>query len=268
MEGTASSINYLKEMPVNVRYGEVGANGLVTLSSLGNWLQEAAGLSADELGFGERALSPHGLTWILMRMILHIDRLPTLKESLVIATWPSKFSHFGYRGYKIFDGERRCIVHGGSAWSVMDLATRSLSPLPGELTSQYPEEASACDDFSCRAIPKLRGGQACTGLIRVRKDDLDINGHVNNTKYLAWIMENLPFDQAADRASAAFPRMVDISFRAECHPGDELEASSAVAEHVEFAPSMENAPSYAACVLHSVTRIADNSNVCRALSAW
>ncbi len=263
MDGSAcNDIMNLREMPLTVRYGEVGANGFVTLSSLGNWLQEAAGLSADELGFGAGALFPYGLTWILMRMILHIERLPSMQEPLVIATWPSKFSHFGYRGYRIYDSERRCIVHGGSAWSVMDLATRTLAPLPEQLTAHYPEAPSACDDFSCRAIPKLRGGQACTGLIRVRRDDLDINGHVNNTKYLAWIMEKLPFGQAA------FPRMVDISFRAECHPDDELEVSSMVAGHDEIAPAVKDATSSVQYVLHSVTRLADGSNVCRALSAW
>ena len=263
MDGTAcNDIRYLREMPLTVRYGEVGANGFVTLSSLGTWLQEAAGLSADELGFGAGALSPYGLTWILMRMILHIDRLPSLEESLVVATWPSKFSHFGYRGYMIFDSERRCIVHGGSAWSVMDLATRSLSALPAELTAHYPEAASACDDFSCRAIPKMRGDLACSSIIRVRKDDLDINGHVNNTKYLAWIMEELPFDQAA------FPRMVDISFRAECLPGDELEASCMVADSGVIAPSLQETPTSVNYVLHSMTRHADSCNVCRALSAW
>ena len=36
-----------------VRYGEIGENGVATLAALGNWLQEAAGLSADSLGFGE-----------------------------------------------------------------------------------------------------------------------------------------------------------------------------------------------------------------------
>ncbi|MBQ3892466.1 MAG: acyl-[acyl-carrier-protein] thioesterase [Desulfovibrio sp.] len=262
MDGTAcNDIRYLKEMPVTVRYGEVGANGFATLSSLGNWLQEAAGLSADELGFGAGALSPYGLTWILMRMILHIERLPSLEESLVIATWPSRFSHFGYRGYKIFDSERRCIVHGGSAWSVMDLAARSLSSLPEELTARYPEAPSGCDEFSCRAIPKMRSAE-CTSRIRVRKDDLDINGHVNNTKYLAWIMEKLPF------AQAVFPRMVDISFRAECLPEDELDASCMVADHGEIAPAMPEGPPAVKYVLHSVTRISDNSNVCRALSAW
>ena len=97
-----------------VRYGEIGENGVTTLAALGNWLQEAAGLSADTLGFGESDLLRYGVTWILTRLVLRIDRLPRAGERLRVHTWPSTADKLAHRGYEIFDTEGRLIVSGGS----------------------------------------------------------------------------------------------------------------------------------------------------------
>ena len=55
---------------MTVRYSDVGADGLARLAAVGNWLQEAAGRSADLLHFGEADLLRRGLTWVLVRQRL------------------------------------------------------------------------------------------------------------------------------------------------------------------------------------------------------
>ena len=112
------------DLTFQVRYGEIGENGVATLAALGNWLQEAAGLSADSLGFGESELLHSHVTWILTRLVLRIARLPRAGESLRVHTWPSTAEKLAHRGYEVFDGEGRLIVSGGSAWTAMDLSSR------------------------------------------------------------------------------------------------------------------------------------------------
>ena len=75
------------DLTFQVRYGEIGENGVATLAALGNWLQEAAGLSADSLGFGESELLHSNVTWILTRLVLRIARLPRAGEALRVHTW-------------------------------------------------------------------------------------------------------------------------------------------------------------------------------------
>ncbi len=60
------------------------------------------------------------------------------------------------------------------------------------------ERLSMPDDFHEKSAKKFT----------VRKSDLDINNHVNNIRYIEWILEVLPADQPV--------RKLDIAFRAEC----------------------------------------------------
>lgn len=262
---TAAPVELAYDLPLNVRYGEVGADGVATLSSLANWLQEAAGQSASSLGFGEETLASLGLTWILTRLVLRIRRLPTACEAIRVHTWPSLLDRFGYRGYEVFDASDQRIISGGSAWSIMDLAARRLTPVPPELSAVYPRHARPCDAFTCRVLPRLAGDADNRARLRVRRDDLDINGHVNNAHYLSWLLE--PFAPRAEQARV--PALVDLGFRAECFPGEELVSLSGASDDAEGGDVFG---SPAPCrLVHAIRRVSGESggeDVCRAVTWW
>lgn len=253
-----------------VRYGEIGENGVATLSALGNWLQEAAGLSADSLGFGENDMLPLGVTWIMNRLVLRIDRLPRAGEELRVHTWPSTLDRFGYRGYEVYDAEGKLIVSGGSMWSVMNVEDHSLAAIPEDIQRVYPADPRPCEAFSCRVIPRLKAEAPSSCLLRVRRDDLDINGHVNNTRYLAWLMETLPPAPAlaSNWAEPLTPRLLDVTFRAECFPQEELECLSAPAPAPASAPTEVLGKEVPVTLLHTIRRLSDDTEVCRALTMW
>ena len=258
------------DLRLSVRYGEIGENGVVTLSSLANWLQEAAGRNADNLGFGEEELLPYGLTWVLTRLVLRMARLPRAGEELRIHTWPSTLDRFGHRGYEIYDCSERLIASGGSAWSVMDIAGRAMAQLPEELIPRYPSAPRPCDAFGCRVIPRLKPELAEGCPLRVRRDDLDINGHVNNTRYLAWILETLPPAPALSHGwkEPLMPKLVDITFRAESFPKDDLMCLCAPSAPPSDAPSDVFGLPAPCARLHSIRRESDRKEVCRALTLW
>lgn len=252
------------DLPLNVRYGEVGADGVATLSSLANWLQEAAGQSASSLGFGEETLAGMGLTWILTRLVLRIRRLPTSCEAIRIHTWPSSLDRFGYRGYEVFDASDRLIISGGSAWSIMDLAARRLAPVPPELAAVYPRNPRPCDAFTCRVLPRLTGGDERQARLRVRRDDLDINGHVNNAHYLSWLLE--PF--VLRPGQAVVPALIDLGFRAECFPGEDLICLGGTADGEHTEVFGEPAPIRLIQAIRRVKEEGDDEDVCRAVTLW
>ena len=262
MTDTSSYADYGCDVSFTVRYGEAGGNGLASLSSVGNWLQEAASESAEQLGFGASALFPRGLTWILNRLALHIRRLPAAGESLTVHTWPSILDRFGHRGYEIFDAAGSLIISGSSSWSVLELASRTLVPIPSDLTAFYPENPRPLAPFSFKVMPRLKSRESGTPII-VRKDDLDINGHVNNTRYLAWILEAFP----EEHISSDFPRLIDITFRSECFPQEHV---ASTAEEIPLTESMGSiipgCPINAAYA-HAI-RKEDGSDACRAVTLW
>lgn len=256
-----------------VRYGEIGENGVTTLAALGSWLQEAAGLSADSLGFGESEMLSCNVTWILTRLVLRIDRLPRAGEQVRVHTWPSTVDKLAHRGYEVFDAEGRLIVSGGSAWTAMELASRTLTTVPESISKLFPEDPRPCDPFVGRVIPRLKGDSATSCLLRVRRDDLDINGHVNNTRYLSWLMETLPPTPMLSKdgetgAEPLVPRLLDITFRAECFPQEELECLSAPSAAPKDAPADVLGREVPWALLHSIRRLSDESEVCRALTLW
>ncbi len=251
------------ELRFDVRYGEIGANGLATFSALGNWLQEAAGLSAGTLGFGEEILWDRGLTWILARLVLRVRRMPTAGEELCVRTWPSTHDRFGHRGYELFDAAGTCIASSGSAWMVMRLADRQPMAVPDDIAASFPKEPRPCDGFTCRAVPRLRAEDPDQAMLRVRRDDLDINGHVNNTRYLAWLLEAVP-----DTEKAKVPLLMDVTFRAESFPQEELQSLCAVSAAPAEAPGEVFGLPVSHCRLHSIKRLADDAEVCRALTLW
>lgn len=250
------------DLPLNVRYGEVGADGMTMLSSVANWLQEAAGHSASGLGFGEETLTDMGLTWILTRLVLRIRRLPASGEAIRVHTWPSVLDRFGYRGYEVFDASGECILSGGSAWSIMDMAARRLAPVPPRLAAVYPSNPRLCDPFICRVLPRLTGDGDRQAPVRVRRDDLDINGHVNNAHYLSWLLE--PFEPRQGRA----PSLVDLGFRAECFPGEELISQAGEEDGDTVDVFGQAAPVRLVHAIRRVTPDGTGEDVCRAVTLW
>ena len=72
-----------------VRSYEAGIENHVTLPTLCNYMQEAAGISAANLGWGIRALQDEGLTWMLSRLRVSVARYVPWGETVTVRTWPS-----------------------------------------------------------------------------------------------------------------------------------------------------------------------------------
>jgi acyl-ACP thioesterase len=67
--------------------------------------------------------------------------------------------------------------------------------------------------------------EAVTLELRVRPQDLDPMGHVNNAVYLDWIEEAIAAAGAAE-LTVAVPRRVAIEYAASAEAGDQLRASA------------------------------------------
>ncbi|MBO4317224.1 MAG: acyl-ACP thioesterase [Mailhella sp.] len=241
-------------MDFHVRYGEAGSDGTARLSSVADWLQEAAAANAEEHGFGDAFMRPLGVTWVLTRLCMRIKRLPSTGETVTVHTWPSRFGRMADRGYELYDSGGSLIAECGSTWAVMDLAGRTMTRPPEALRGVFPEDGRPV--LPCTAsLPRV--AEICgAAKVLVRREDLDVNGHVNNAHYLSWLFEgNGPEDSAS--ACRGIPVFLDMAFRSECLPGDELESVRAAAARREDG---------LLAVAHAIRR--GGSDVCRALTLW
>ena len=246
-------------MDFRVRYAEVGPDARARLSAVADWFQEAAGVNASALGFGNEALFSQGLTWILTRMIFYVRALPEVGQSVQVRTWPAERDHLAHRGYELLDGRGEPLIKATGAWTIMDLSTRRIVPMPEPLAKAYPIRTIPHVPFLGSVTPRLRKvGTECS--VQVRKDDLDLNGHVNNARYLGWLVE--PVAESLSTLAA-----LEATFRAECLPGEALWSRCSAAM------PMAAEDGAAACLQreHAIVRVNEAGSgvdVCRAVSCW
>jgi len=78
------------EYEFQVRSYECGADGAARLATVCNYLQEAASLNAESLGFSRSDFASEGanISWVLTRMRVAMNRYPRWEEKVVVGTWP------------------------------------------------------------------------------------------------------------------------------------------------------------------------------------
>src|SRR5512138_1797291 len=124
----------------SVRSYEVDAFNELAVPALWGYLQEAAGLSADRLGFGVKRLMDAGFTWVLARQRLEIARAARFGETVEIETWPNGTERLAaFREFVVRCGGEE-IARATSTWFLLELKTRRPVDPATALESAFPRE--------------------------------------------------------------------------------------------------------------------------------
>ena len=174
-----------------IRASEVDPLGRVTMASVCNYLQEAAGLHAQALNVASPQLHAQGITWVLARLHVKIERWPGWRESLSIETWPAQIDRlYAVRDFRIRHRSEEIGV-ATSAWVLIDLQSRRPKRrFPPEIIDLHPATPlrSLADDFAkLRLTEKMQH----TADFSIRSQDIDINNHVNNGVFISLLQDNL-----------------------------------------------------------------------------
>ena len=166
------------------RYGRLKPSAILW------FVQEIAGRHCVQLGTDWDTLAKKNMFWAVIRHRVQISRLPQKNETIRIETWPMPTTRVAYpRNVVALDAAGNELFRSISLWVLMDLQTRAMI-LPGK--------------SSVEVAGVLRGGELPTPASlapaqleqcqsrRVCFTDLDINGHMNNCRYLDWAYDLLP----------------------------------------------------------------------------
>lgn len=132
------------------------------------------------------------LFWAVIRHRVQVTRLPREKEVITVETWPMPTTRTAFPRCVIArDALGNELFRVLSLWVLMDKNTRKMV-LPGKSGVDVPGLVRGNELAPPSGLmPKP---MSCQIQRFVGFSELDINGHVNNTRYLDWIFDLLPSD--------------------------------------------------------------------------
>lgn len=203
-----------------VKAFEIDTEGYILLSSLANYMQDAAGNHAARLGFSMESMVENNQGWVLNRFTIRMHRYPRSGETIRIETWPSGADRlFGWRDFDLYGADGGHILSARTGWIILDIVRRRPIPTPdvvqrvGEANKRFAEIEVP------RRLPRIETEPESEVPFRVRRADLDIMRHVNNVRYMEWVLEALGGGMGVAR-----PGYIDIQFKAESTYGDHIVA--------------------------------------------
>lgn len=190
---------------------ELSLHGLISL------VQEMAWSHASHLGFGYSEIRARGDSWVIARQRYEIERWPKWEAEVTVVTWlRPPGAVIVSRDFEFYLGEQK-IAKATAHWLTISHETRRPTRLP------FPDDPSLFRQSGHLSIEpdKLKPlpSKELLAEYQVRYSDLDMNSHVNNTRFAQWVVDALPFESHSRFQLLSY----QVNFLAEARPGDIVE---------------------------------------------
>lgn len=178
--------------------------------------QDAAGQHANEIGVGFVDMVRRSYLWALTRIKFKILANPKAYQKILIKTWPLAPNRFSYRReYCIENESGEKMIIGSSDWVVIHSEKRQLISAPDlypfnddfHTEIMFEERIVKVKDFKADGTPYI---------VNAGFSDLDVNNHVNNTKYADYVLD------AVNPTKAETLDVFQIDYRKEVLQGTQL----------------------------------------------
>ena len=208
------------QMKMKIPFDMSDMNGNIKLPSLILLSLQVSGSQSAQLGVSDKEiLEKYNLVWIITEYDIDVIRLPRFSEEMTIETEALSYNRlFCYRRFTIYDESGQAIIQMLATFALMDRDSRKVHSVDPDIVAPYQSE------FSKKIIrgPKYTDLDNPTSKdYHVRFYDLDMNGHVNNSKYLDWIFEVMGADFLMDH----IPQKINLKYVKEVRPGGMISSS-------------------------------------------
>ena len=124
---------------------------------------------------------------------VELRRRADFGENLTVSTWIYRMTpRMGYRNTCIFDGRGQCVA---ACWAVGVFVARDgrgALKLPPDVLDSFEIEPAFDMGYGKRKIAVPAGTPEQLAPVRVQHSDIDLNGHMNNARYVRIALDLLP----------------------------------------------------------------------------
>lgn len=180
-------------------------------------MQDLATTHGDKLGFGWDRMDDNGLFWVISKTKIVFDRsINRSIRNFKLYTWPVKANRlFIERRFAAIDERGEQLFSATTIWMIIERDTRKIAS-QDVIAKFYRADF---DDTPCSATTDFARVRRDEGYVlnyerEIRRTDLDINRHVNNTNYVNYAMDALDEYQTV--------QSVEIVYHKELKLGDTL----------------------------------------------
>ncbi len=182
---------------------------------LTDMILNSAGKDANQHGFGLMDLHKKNCSWVVSRISIKLDTIPTVGDNLSIETWVKDVSNiFTTRNFRISNDTNKVVGYAALSWAILDLETRQSIPLSNipELSNFIVDEPIPIN--SPARVPDIIG-EIANGF-EVKYSDVDLNVHTNVLKYLQCVCDVFSLDFYSKRIL----KSIEINFLKELKYAD------------------------------------------------
>jgi medium-chain acyl-[acyl-carrier-protein] hydrolase len=205
--------------PYTIALSDIDFKKQLKLSKLFEFLQDTSSDASEQLGLGINTLEQEfKVAWVLIRIRVDCLRIPNWNETITIKTWPISPKTLEFeRDFLVYDEQGEVIIKAVTSWVIIDLESRKIKKT-SLINPVYPQEihtrAISCTLGKFKAVgPLVENYKKVIGY-----SDIDLNGHLNNSRYIDYMMDCFSMD-AHQKASV---QSIEVSFLNEAMPGDTL----------------------------------------------
>ncbi len=207
------------EQQYTLRAQDVDIKGEWMPSAIFVRMQEIAEDHAAAVGFGRvHIMETLGFAWVLTRLNLKMNRYPKLCDTITAATWPLKPTKLTFlRHFTFTSADDELLGAASSQWILFDIRDRMIRRTSA--IENYPYDPALAPVMEEPGKIILPDGMESAGTRTVLYSDVDMNAHMNNTKYLNWICESYPASFLTEKRLAG----VKINYIAEAYLDQQVE---------------------------------------------
>lgn len=192
------------------------------LSSLFNKMEIVSTRHANELGIGSDKLIEKDMVWVLARVKIEMYSYPKWQQKIKIKTWPGSLIKILVPRYYLFEDEQGNIIGKAvSLWTFLNFKERKLVvPILDHLN--YPDTSHLPVVLDVPAKIHLDLDMKFMHQHIARYSDIDINEHVNNSKYIEWMTDCVDYK----KYQGFIIKSIQINYLKEVLEGDKVDLFS------------------------------------------